>query len=245
MLKQLGAPDFTETSVEIIGAEAGYGPHSRIASPREVILKLAAKHPSPDALMMLLRELTSSGTSMSPGTSGMGGNRPKPSPVVRLFSLTVDKATVTPTVHMGDEDWEVPFAEGAPLDTDAITRPTIAEATSDGPTVEVPLVKIAHGRSGDKGADSNIGIIARKSEYYPIIREQLSEKTVRAYFDYLMDGDVVRYDLPGISAVNFLLSDSLGGGGIASLRNDPQGKAYAQILLDIPIQVPESVAKSL
>ena len=245
MLKQLGAPDFTETSVEIIGAEAGYGPHSRIAAPREVILKLAAKHPSPDVLMLLLRELTSSGTSMSPGTSGMGGNRPKPSPVVRLFSLTVDKASVTPTVHMGDEDWEVPFADGAPFDADAIARPTVAEATSDEATVEVPLVKIAHGRSGDKGADSNIGIIARKPEYFSIIREQLSEKTVRAYFDYLMDGDVTRYDLPGISAVNFLLTDSLGGGGIASLRNDPQGKAYAQILLDIPIQVPESVAKSL
>ena len=245
MLKQLGAPDFTETSVEIIGAEAGYGPHSRISAPREVILKLAAKHPTPDALMMLLRELTSSGTSMSPGTSGMAGTRPKPSPVVRLFSMTVDKAFITPTVHMGDEDWEVPFADGAPLDTDAIARPSIAEAPSDEPTVEVPLVKIAHGRSGDKGADSNIGIIARKPEYFPIIREQLSEKTVRAYFDYLMDGDVTRFDLPGICAVNFLLTDSLGGGGIASLRNDPQGKAYAQILLDIPIQVPESVAKSL
>lgn len=116
---------------------------------------------------------------------------------------------------------------------------------SDEPTVEIPLVKIAHGRSGDKGNDSNIGIIARKPEYFDIIRRELTSDAVHDYFAYLMDGSVERFDVPGIHAVNFLLRESLGGGGIASLRNDPQGKAYAQILLDIPIAVPVSVAKEL
>lgn len=246
MLEKLNAPPFTETSVEIIGAEAGYGPHARVRGPREVVLKLAAKHPSPDALMLMLRELTSSGTSMSPGTSGMGGNRPKPSPVVRLFSFLVDKDTVTPQVHFDGKSTPVewgPTKEFAGADTTVKLAPL--PAPPDEPTVDVPLIAIAHGRSGDKGNDSNIGIIARRPEYYDIIQRELTPEKVRDYFSYLMNGTVDRYDVPGIHAVNFVLHDSLGGGGIASLRNDPQGKAYAQILLDIPIAVPESIAKAL
>jgi len=240
MLKQLGAPGFTETSVEILGAECGYGPHARDLKPREVVLKLAAKHPIPMVLMALLRELTSSGTSMAPGISAFGGNRPKPSPVVRLFSFLVDKANVTPRVHMGGETWDVPFAPGEDFDAGALQRPLFDDAASDGECVEVPLVQIAHGRSGDKGADSNIGIIARKPEYYAVLRRELTAERVRGYFSYLMEGGVERYDLPGIHALNFVLHDSLGGGGMNSLRNDPQGKAYAQILLELPVRVPKS-----
>ncbi|PCJ52953.1 MAG: terpene utilization protein AtuA [Candidatus Hydrogenedentota bacterium] len=246
MLEKLGAPGYTEISIEILGAEAGYGPHSRIDNPREVILKLAAKHPSADALMLMLRELTSSGTSMSPGTSGMGGNRPKPSPVVRLFSMLVPKESVTAVLHFGGESEVIPWASGEKLDLSTIDRPVIAdEPAPSEPTVDVPLIAIAHGRSGDKGNDSNIGIIARKPEYYHIIRRELTAGKVKDYFDYLMDGGLERFDLPGINSVNFLMHDSLGGGGIASLRNDPQAKAYAQILLDIPIAVPKSLAEKL
>lgn len=246
ILKRMGAPDFIETSVEIIGTEAGYGPHARVQNPREVILKLAAKHPAEPALALLLRELTSSGTSMAPGTSGMGGNRAKPSPVVRLFSCTVDRASIVPEVIVGDARMKAPFSAGQPFDPATIVRPQIQELDpSVELTVEVPLVKIAHGRSGDKGNDSNIGIIARKPEYYPIIRRELTAEVVKEYFGYLMDGDVERFDLPGIYAVNFLLKESLGGGGIASLRNDPQGKAHAQILLGRPVRVPHQIANSL
>lgn len=245
MLKKLGAPALTETSIEIIGTEAGYGPHSRVQSAREVILKLAAKHPTAEALGLLLRELTSSGTSMSPGTSGMGGNRAKPSPVVRLFSMLVKKSDHPATVHFNGESWEVPFVDGATFDPSSINRPSIDDVPAGEETVEVPLIKIAHGRSGDKGNDSNVGILARKPEYYPIIRRELTAEKVHDYYSYLMDGDVTRYDLPGIYGVNFLMKESLGGGGIASLRNDPQAKAFANQLLDIPIAVPKSVADAL
>lgn len=241
LLKQLGAPDFTETSVEILGAEDGYGPHASGRAPREVVLKLAAKHPVPMLLMALLRELTSSGTSMAPGISAMGGNRPKPAPVVRLFSMLIDKASVTPQVHMGEESWEVPFTSGEHFDVASLPRPTFKDVPLEGETVEVPLVTIAHGRSGDKGNDSNIGIIARKAEFYPVLRQQLTAERVKEYFSYLMTGEVERYDLPGIHALNFVLHESLGGGGMNSLRNDPQGKAYAQILLEIPVQVPKAL----
>lgn len=243
MLRQANKPDFIETSIEVIGSEASYGANRRINGSREVILKLAAKHEDPKVLASLLREATSSGTSMAQGTAGMGGNRPKPSPVVRLFSLLVPKTQVPVQVHMGGASFDVKVPIGKPLDRGAIARPAVPEpAKFDGATVEVPLVALAWGRSGDKGAHSNIGIIARKPDYLPYIRAALTEEAVAKYFAHVLEGKVERYDLPGISALNFMLLEALGGGGVASLRNDPQGKAYAQILLDHPIRVPASLA---
>lgn len=110
-----------------------------------------------------------------------------------------------------------------------------------GDEIEVPLVKLAWCRSGDKGNASNIGVIARKPEYLPFIRAAVNEQTVRAWMAHVLDGDnsvVTRYELPGFHALNFLMSNALGGGGIASLRIDPQGKALGQQLLEIPVKVP-------
>ncbi|MEX0408891.1 hypothetical protein ABGN05_24945, partial [Aquibium sp. LZ166] len=87
-----------------------------------------------------------------------------------------------------------------------------------------------------------IGVIARKPEYLPYIRSALTEETVKDYFAHLCNGPVERFELPGTHALNFLLHDSLGGGGIASVRIDPQGKGFAQMLLDIQIPVPADLA---
>ena len=242
MFTEAGIPDFTEVHTEYLGVEGGYGKHSRVPSSREVWGRLGVKHPSPKALALLLREMTSSGTSMSPGTMGGGGGRPKPSPVVRLFSFLVNKSSVSATVHFAGESTVVEFSDGEPFDVSSIERPQVSASAPAGETEEVPLVRIAHGRSGDKGNNANIGIIARKPEYSPIIRAQLTTDAVADYFSHILEGKVERYDLPGIHAVNFLLHDALGGGGVASLRADPQGKAFAQMLLDYPVQVPKSVA---
>ncbi len=244
MLSEQGAPDFTEVSMNFVGAESAYGPNARVRNAREVWGRLGAKHSSQDALNLLLREMTSTGTSMSPGTTGGGVGRPKPSPVVRLFSFLVDKESITPTVHFGGNSSTVPLAGGEPFDTASIERPKVEAGALAGDTTEVPLVTIAHGRSGDKGNNANIGIIARKAEFLPIIREQLSVEAVGEYFAHLLEGGVDRYDLPGIHAVNFVLHEVLGGGGIASLRQDPQGKAYAQMLLDYPVRVPNSLLET-
>ncbi len=241
MLNEQNVPDFTEVRMDFIGAESEYGPHARVRKAREVWGRLGAKHPSQEALNLLLREMTSTGTSMSPGTTGGGGGRPKPSPVVRLFSFLVDKETVSPTVHFAGDRWTVPFSGGEPFDTGSIKRPKNEGGAPQGESTEVPLITIAHGRSGDKGNNANIGIIARKAEFLPIIREQLSGEAVADYFAHFLAGGVDRYDLPGILAVNFVLHEVLGGGGIASLRADPQGKAYAQMLLDFPVRVPNSL----
>jgi hypothetical protein len=104
--------------------------------------------------------------------------------------------------------------------------------------VEVPLVRIAWGRSGDKGDSSNIGIIARRPEWLPLLREQLTADRVAHWLAHLVRGSVTRYDVPGIHAMNFLCTQALDGGGMASLRNDPLGKGMAQILLAMPVQVP-------
>lgn len=243
MYRQIGLPDFKEISVEILGTEAGYGAHSRIRDPREVVLKIAAKHDLAEALMLFLRELTSSGTSMAQGTAGMGGNRPKPSPVIRLFSMLVPRHSVMPKVLIAGEEIAVPFADNeaelAPATPVASSED--AAALGEDELVEVSLFDLACGRSGDKGANANIGIIARKPEYYPVLKHALTAEAVKGYMAHVALGPVHRYELPGIHALNFELVDSLQGGGIASLLNDPQGKAYAQILLDLRLCVPRKL----
>jgi hypothetical protein len=109
----------------------------------------------------------------------------------------------------------------------------------------VPLIRLAYGRSGDKGNKANIGIIARQSEYLPYIWTALTPEVVASCFSRFLDGPVERFLLPGIHAINFVLHDVLGGGGMASLRNDAQGKGYAQILLTQPIDLPASLAEQI
>ena len=241
MLREQNLPPFTEISHEAIGSEATYGPASRGRGTREVMLKLAAKHASPRALEILVREFTSAGTSMAPGFTGLGGNRPKVMPVVRLFSLLVPKAEVDVQVLVGETSaGRSPTRAGAARDyVAAPPSPEIAPEAPLAPAAEaVPLIRLAWGRSGDKGNFANIGIIARRPEYLPYIRAALTPQAVATVFAHYLEGPVERFDLPGSHAINFLLHDVLGGGGTASLRNDPQGKAYAQILLDYPIPVP-------
>ena len=121
------------------------------------------------------------------------------------------------------------------------------DAPAEAASVEVPLVKLAWGRSGDKGNKANIGIIARDAAFLPYIWAALDEDTIRHRFGHFMaeGSGLTRHYLPGSHAMNILIDEALGGGGVASLRNDPQGKAYAQILLDHPIPIPADLAESL
>ncbi len=104
---------------------------------------------------------------------------------------------------------------------------------------EVELTRIAHGRSGDKGDTVNCGIIARKPEYYSVIKEQVTSARVREHFGILCRGTVIRHDLPRIHAFNFVLTHALGGGGTVSLRIDTQGKTYAAALMRMKVLVPD------
>ena len=97
------------------------------------------------------------------------------------------------------------------------------------------LEDLAWARSGDKGDSCNIGVIARHPAYLPYIKHHLTEESVAEFFSHYVKGKTTRYDVPGIGAFNFLLENSLGGGGIASLRPDPLGKSFAQMLLSYPL----------
>jgi hypothetical protein len=107
------------------------------------------------------------------------------------------------------------------------------------------LINLAMARSGDKGDHCNIGILARDPAYLPYIQQAVQPEKIRNYLSHIMgeNSDVKLYALPGLDAFNLMLEQALGGGGIASLRIDPQGKAMAQQLLDMPIALPSDVAK--
>jgi len=102
----------------------------------------------------------------------------------------------------------------------------------------IPLWRIAHARSGDKGDIANIGLIALKPEYYPILVETVTAKRVQDHFRGICFGEVRRFELPNLGALNFLLHRSLDGGGTLSLRTDAQGKTYSSALLRMEIDVP-------
>jgi len=105
--------------------------------------------------------------------------------------------------------------------------------------MRVQLEKVAIARSGDKGDGSNVGLIARTPEIYAVLREQVTVERVREHFAAVCKGEVDRYEIPSLLALNFILHDSLGGGGTESLITDAQGKTHGQGLLTMEVEVPD------
>lgn len=240
VLAMRSVPPFSEKSVEILGIESTYGAHAQTLNSREVVVKIAVKHMFKEACMFFASEIAQASTGMAPALAGIVGGRPKASPVIKLFSFLIDKNQVNVEIDFDGIRYPVEI----PRCTSTEQFNTLAAGESavyQGNEIKVPLIEIAHARSGDKGNHSNIGVIARKAEYLPWIRAALTEETVASYMQHVLDaekGRVIRYELPGLNALNFMLENALGGGGVASLRIDPQGKAFAQQLLDMPVKVP-------
>lgn len=111
--------------------------------------------------------------------------------------------------------------------------------------MKVRLVDIAHARSGDKGDTANVGVIALKPEWYPLIARELTRDRVAKHFEGMIDGGVERFELPNLRALNFLLHGALDGGGTLSLKTDAQGKVYSTALLRLVLDVPESEVRAL
>ena len=111
--------------------------------------------------------------------------------------------------------------------------------------MKVSLFKLAHARSGDKGDTANVGVIALRDEYYPILVKEVTAERVKQHFGDMVKGKVERFELPNLGALNFLLHGSLGGGGTLSLMTDAQGKTFSTALLRMNIEVPDDEAASL
>jgi hypothetical protein len=246
-LERQGLGPFLEYSVELLGVESHYGANAQALAPREVDFKIAARHAQGRAIAIFLKEMTGHALAAPAGLCGFAGARPRPSPVVRLFSFVWPKHEVPVQVRVDGE--EIPCAVPATeLQTVPLPAAVPEPSANERDVVAVPLERLAFARSGDKGDKANIGVIARDPSYLPWIAAALSEQAVANCFAHFLQPQqarpVQRFYLPGIHALNFLLHAVLGGGGIASLRADPQGKCYAQVLLATAVPVPRQLAEA-
>ena len=237
-----GWGDYSATRIDLIGMESLYGPRATQAPLREVMLRLSLRHPQREALQLFAREFAAPGTSWSPGTTGGGGGRPAVQAVIVPGAFLVPRSAVVARLQLSGagaaETFELPFNTPAPAAPTPVLPDPAAPAVPAGATRRVPLVALAWGRSGDKGDMSNIGLIARRPEWLPTLWAQVTADAVLGWLGHLVKGPVDRYHLPGLHAMNLVLHQALDGGGPASLRLDPLGKGMAQMLLELPLQVP-------
>lgn len=239
---------YREVNIELLGSEATYGPHGQRQDSREVVIKLAVRHSKKEALILFSREIAQAATGMAPGLTGIVGGRPTVYPVIRLFSFLVDKSACSLEVELDGERHPVALPEAGSADPTALAEDLHPPRPVGEADASVPLIRLAVARSGDKGNHSNIGIMARRPEFLPWIAEALTPEAVVDWMAHVLDpqtGRVQRWYLPGTHSLNFLLENALGGGGVASLRIDPQGKAFAQQLLEFPVPVPRALAETL
>jgi hypothetical protein len=245
MFSQRGWAPYSEVNIELLGSEATYGPHGQRQDSREVVIKLAVRHSSKQALILFSREIAQAATGMAPGLTGIVGGRPTVYPLIRLFSFLIDKTACTLEIDLAGEHHPCALPALDVLDPDDLPLPFDPPKTAERADASVALIKLAVARSGDKGNHSNIGVMARHPDYLPWIAEALTPEVMVDWMSHVLDpihGRVERWYLPGTQSFNFLLENALGGGGVASLRIDPQGKAFAQQLLEIQIPVPQRIA---
>jgi Acyclic terpene utilisation family protein AtuA len=253
-LQQLQLGPFTQKSYEVLGASD---------TAFEVVLFLAVTHNDKRALELFAREIAPAGTAFSPGTTGVSG-RPSVTPVVRQHTLYIERLQVMPRVLMVPDAvpnepfnaqeiaWtptRLPTYSSMGNDINlgrtktAQQHPTLIDLAA-GQTIKARLIDIAHGRSGDKGDTSNIGILARSAQALDWLQVHLTEAVVAQWLAPWVKGSVKRYAWPGLMGFNFVCDEALGGGGMASLRNDPLGKGMAQRLLAMPIEISDQILLS-
>ncbi|TVP61131.1 MAG: DUF1446 domain-containing protein [Halomonadaceae bacterium] len=244
LLADKGFAPYSDQHVELLGSEATYGAQGQRQDSREVVVKISVTHPDKKALVLFSREIAQAATGMAPGITGIVGGRPTVWPKIRLFSCLVQKHHLQVTASTAGEETTVAIAENGGFDPAQLPPDTLPPTPTEQADTEVPLIRLAWGRSGDKGDHSNIGVVARDPAFWPWIGAALTPERVAQWMGHTLDqadSAVERWSLPGIHGYNFLLRHSLGGGGVASLRIDPQGKAFAQQLLEIPIAIPASL----
>jgi len=240
--------DFSQYHVDYIGTGATSLTEPRPTEPKrhsEIVLKISATHKDKKALIIFSKELAQASTALAPGLCQLTAGRPKVHPMIKLFTCLIPRTEVQETVYFQNEQYPVI------IDKPHVVSPTVKSPPlqtfepdddhSFAPGQHVQLIEFCYGRSGDKGDNANIGLIARHPRYWALLKKYVTEEFVANAFRKFLDkptSTVKSYELPGIFAMNFVLHDVLGDGGFASLRVDGQGKGYAQLLLNESIQIP-------
>ena len=241
--------DFQEVSTEMVGYNACHRHLVPPVDPPEILLRLGARDPSKHKIEAFAKQFTSLLLSTAPGVA-MVGSRPRIQEMIAYWPTLVPKQEITPRVVLISprKVFQVPAL--GPTQTqglqESVPEPCRPQETAEarGPTAPTVLLDLCYARSGDKGNICNVGIVARSETIYDWLQATLTAGKVKEYFGDLCEGEVERFELPNLLALNFLLHDGLGGGGTSSLRIDPQGKTMAQGLLMMQLDVPVAVRDS-
>jgi len=237
LLRASNLGEYLREDVDALGAESAYGPRAQSAS-REVYMRASVDHREMRGVQMFCREALASTSAMAPGSTATVNIGV--SPISKLFLFLVPKEQVQVEVAVGERAVAVPAYAGTVFDPAGLVRPA-PPAVPDDADIEVPLIRLAWARSGDKGNLFNVAVIARRAEFLPYIRAALTPERVGAWFAHLLaEGAVPRvdvYDVPGFHAVNFVVHESLDGGILVSPRVDSAAKGMAQQLLEMKVKV--------
>lgn len=234
--------DFIETHAELVGHSACWGPLAPESDPAEVLLRLSVRDRDRDKIEQFAKMIPAVILSGPPGVAVTGG-RPQAQDVVAYWPALVPRDRVKPRLvtREGEQtlEWPTPLLAQSPVPP--LPRFSAPPVRGSAKVVTVPLSRLAHARSGDKGDMCNIGVIARASEIYPWLRRTLTAAVVKRHFKGICHGRVERHEVPNLAALNFLLHESLGGGGTVSLRLDAQGKTLSHALLAMEVRAPKAL----
>jgi hypothetical protein len=233
---------FTERHAELVGHSACWGPLAPPSDPPEVLLRLSVRDAERDKIERFSKLVPAVILSGPPGVAVTGG-RPQAQEVVAYWPALAPRDRVKPSLVTRDGEraleWPTPLVPARR--PGALPRDSWPRAGGSARLVRVPLSAVAHGRSGDKGDTCNIGLIARAPEIYPWLRRTLTAALVKRRFKGICRGRVERHEVPNLWALNFLLHESLGGGGTVSLRLDAQGKTLSHALLAMEVALPRAL----
>ncbi len=254
ILRDRNAKPLNQGHIELIGAEASYGARSRHTDTREVLAMISVDHDEREGVEIFLKEQMSAASAMAPGCGmnmlsvrGTGAI-----PLMKLFSFLVPKRELHPIASVDGKSWDVPVETSGGFDpsrrSKRLVELVVAGRHRRARAPRCRLLALAWARSGDKGDLFNVGVFARRPEYAPYIAAALSAEAVRDWFIHFIDDGaparVDRYRLPGSDGLNFVVHNSLDGGGSAGRRLDRLAKGMGQILLEFPIPVSPAIAEA-
>ena len=260
-LTRAGVSPLEGRHTDLVGDDSTHRDLTPSHEPTEILLRLSARDHERQKLAMF-RKLLPSLILSGPSGVAVTGGAPAISDVVRYWPALIPQECALPSVTICVQEKERPklqveaehkdlawpktggTGEAGVAPEDPFAR-SLIEKWDDAATIEVPLMQIAHARSGDKGDTANIGLIGRSLECYVWLRENVTAERIKKWFESIARGEVHRYLVPNLWALNFLLDESLGGGGTVSLYMDPQGKTYSQALLRCRVEVPKPLLETI